>query len=300
MFSLDLTTSLLTWVPNNLLADLGINSLVNSTTVQDLNGDIYQVGGTSRMHPTPTTSEVKSHAVIFKFDVAAQTWVRKANFNTARENASVVLLPGNKLGIYGGQKYELNVLNPTQLVSVEIYDITSDVVTTSIGLVGERSKAASCYLQTGYTLIAGGFSNSGVENSELVHRADLGFSGSTGTMIHARYGHTVTPLPNGLVLITGGQGDAESPVTAEIFDPQAALYISYMSEQIVAGGTMQFTARTATGTATVIWTTSDPAVGTIDADGMFTSVAEGTTEVTATLSTDATVKAVARIRVLPL
>src|SRR5437762_2460957 len=42
---------------------------------------------------------------------------------------------------------------------------------------------------------------------------------NTGRMTSLRYNHTSTLMPNGKVLVIGGGGGANSPGTAEIFEP---------------------------------------------------------------------------------
>ena len=286
---LDLTTQRQTWMVNDKLQGLG--TMTNTSTIQDAVGNIYVIGG----NLAPNYPLKGSQATIFKFDVTTNTWTRMHDLSVAREGANLAILPGNKIGIYGGIR-----VPATPLTSVEIYDITTNTITSSVPLVGQRSQSAVSYLQTGYTLISGGFSNlTGIEDSELVHKADIDFSGSTGLMTMPRNGHTATSLPNGLVLIAGGSTPGAS-VSAEIFDPLAKLYVSYISEQIVMGQTMQFTAKDATGaTIAITWTSNKPEVASIDSNGLLTTLIEGNIEVTATSVADSTVTATVRISVLP-
>ena len=60
---------------------------------------------------------------------------------------------------------------------------------------------------------------------------------SAGTMSEARVEHAATALPDGRVLITGGQNLAGSLASAEIFDPAAAVPFRVLTESM---GTARF------------------------------------------------------------
>jgi hypothetical protein len=294
---LDLNTQLIQWFTNTSAIDAGLTILSGSSTIQDQDGNIWQIGGGNP--PTPVLPNGGSVSTIFKLDAKTLTWTRKHDLINVRENANIVILPNNKIGIYGG-KQVINSIT-TILDSVEIYDIINDSIEISTPLVGKRIKSTGTYLQTGYTLVAGG--NSGIatpEDSELVHKSDIGFSGSTGLMTVGRFGHTATPLPNGLVLVAGG-GTPEAQNTAEIFDPQTRLYISYTSEQILVGNTMQFSAKDATGNLLAVnWSVNKTDLAMIDSNGLLTTIANGNVEVSAISTSDSTIKAIVRIHILPM
>ena len=294
---LDLNTSFIHIIANDKLQ--GIGSMTGTSTIQDINGDIWQIGGQTQ--PGGTLPNGGSWATIFKFTVATQTWSRMHDMNTLRDGAGLAILPGNKIGIYGGEQYGVTV----PLESVEIYDEATDTCTASVDLVGQRVMASTTFLQTGYVLIAGGVNSKGSpEDSELAHNSLLNpvFSGSTGTMTTTRYGHTATPLGNGLVLMAGGNGNSSdgtimANTSAELFDPQAKLYINFTSEQIAVGGTMQFSALDATGaTVTPTWSVDNQTLATIDSTGLLTTLVAGEINITATSGTDS---ALVRIQILP-
>ena len=294
---LDLTTSRIIYFMNDKQTD---GSLTDSCTIQDANGDIWQLGGTL-MYATSTIAGNTSFPSIYKYDLVAGTWERKHDLITPRSSGSAVLLPGNKIGIYGGEELT-GTPSGQKLSSVEVYDIATDTVSATVPLVGGRTKASGVYLQTGYTLISGGISSSGPEDSELVHNTSSNFSGSTGLMTTPRTGHTTTLLNNGLVLVAGGSGGSTAPTTAELFDPQTKLYVIYAGEQIAVNGQpMQFSAKDSSGfELAVAWSVSDPSISTIDSKGLLTPVSEGAVTITASLVSDPTVIVNINIRVLPL
>lgn len=259
--------------------------------------------------PLPARNTPVSQAYVYKFNTTTLTWERKASLLTARTHATAVVLPGGKIGIYGGEKIDMvnpDDLSPNapttcqKLVSAEIYDIATNTMTASIDLVGNRNRAGGVMLQSGYALIAGGLDATGtIVDSELIHRADPAFSGSTGTMVHPRIGHVMTNLLNGRVLITGGHNNADPAIasSAEVFDPQAKLYVKYATEQIPLGATLQLSAFDDLGApVAVTWTTANATYGSVDASGLLTSTAPGTVEVTATGNG---LTAIVRIKVLP-
>lgn len=274
----------------------------DSSILQDANGNIWKIGG--RWGEFPNWDTWVSKPYILKYNPVNNTWTRKADLLTSRYDATLVLLPGNKIGIYGGTNISWNPSFPNtkteNLKSVEIYDIATDTISYSEAMVGERQQARSVYLQTGYTLIAGGADvDNLVVDTELVHRHDIGFSGSTGKMIHGRYGHSVVSLPNGLVLITGGTagviGDGVDE-TAEIYDPQSRLYIKYPTEVVVVGDTLQLSTEYAAG---VDWSLLDTDSASITNTGLLTANTVGVIEVKATAKDDSTLTAVIRITIIP-
>lgn len=267
------------------------DGLVFTSTIQDSNGNIYVIGGTSYGVISKSIWKYTLPNIDFPYGL----WAKQVDMNIARYDTSLLLLPGNKIGIYGG-KTDLN--NSTiSSASVEIFDIPTNKCSLSTNLVGDRSAATATYLQTGYVLVAGGV-NSYMESqdTQLVHNNELLFSGSTGIMTTARKYHSSVGLSNGLVLITGGEGSTNSKTSGELFDPQAALYISYKSEQMALGSQMQFNSRTATSSVIAIWSVDNTEVALIDSNGLLTSLKEGLVTVKATFGTDT---AIARIKIIP-
>ena len=263
------------------------NSVGNAPTIQDANGNVWLVGGTE------ITSEHKFVPYIFMYDVAAGTWSHRKDMAVPRAGTALVLQSGNRLGIYGG-----TLADGTASSAVEIYDIAADTISPAPALVGSRFNTSGVYLQTGFTLIAGGESaTDGVVSSEIVHRYDAtyNFSGSTGSMVHARSTHTVTPLSNGLVLIAGG-GDATANNTAEVYDPLTKLLVQFTTDTMVVSTTQAFST---TYTTAVSWSSSKPTVASVSASGTVTALLPGEVEITATANDDSTLTAVVRLRIIP-
>src|SRR6266446_7550324 len=58
-----------------------------------------------------------------------------------------------------------------------------------------------------------------VLNLHFIPRAEADHFTTTGSLNAARYGHTATLLPNGKVLVVGGQNDTNYLANAELYDP---------------------------------------------------------------------------------
>jgi hypothetical protein len=105
---------------------------------------------------------------------------------------------------------------------------TNDSIVATGSLNTARDAATATLLGNGLVLVAGGASNGRVLNTaELYNPAGNGGVGSwtaiTAKMTSPRYHHTATLLPNGWVLIVGGNDTtgANTLDSAEIYDPVA-------------------------------------------------------------------------------
>ncbi|MCG3133520.1 MAG: hypothetical protein HMLKMBBP_00698 [Planctomycetes bacterium] len=101
-------------------------------------------------------------------------------------------------------------------------------VTTGPAMLEERDFAAAAPLPNGKVLVTGGlrYSGSNAFYSDTAEILELGtFRTTFGRPVRRRAGHSLTPLPDGRVLVVGGvSAQSGFPATAEIFDPVSELF----------------------------------------------------------------------------
>ncbi|HLH76367.1 MAG TPA: kelch repeat-containing protein [Candidatus Binataceae bacterium] len=159
-----------------------------------------------------------------------------SSMNTAREFAAAVLLPNGNVLIAGGQDS-----SGIALASTEIYDAANNCFAgvggtacaseTAPAMNTAREFETATLLPNGKVLIAGGDDSAGnvVASTELYDPVHNCFAGASGTacasqttpvMVAPREYATASLLPNGKVLIAGGQDVNSNPLNStELYDP---------------------------------------------------------------------------------
>jgi hypothetical protein len=137
---------------------------------------------------------------------------------TPRSDAAAVLMPNGKVLIAGGS-------GPTSalLASSEIYDPSTNTFESATpSMKTPRRAATATLLPNGKVLIAGGSTTGGfpVSSTELYDPTTNTFAtGATPNMNTAREFATATLLPNGRVLIAGGDdGGSNNFSSTEVYD----------------------------------------------------------------------------------
>ncbi len=132
--------------------------------------------------------------------------------NSGRESATATLLTNGKVLIAGGQLALEDVLRSTELYDPAANTFAPSNSTASMKNNG-RVVATATLLSNGQVLIAGGQDLVGphlynsVRTTELYDPDTNTFAASTPSMNTARDSATATLLPNGKVLIAGGNSD---------------------------------------------------------------------------------------------
>lgn len=177
-------------------------------------------GGTS-------TNTVAALATAEFYDPTAQTFTRlagpSASMTTPRFEHAATLLPNGQVLLTGGRSY---LSNPSGSIfnSAEVFDPVARTFTAlPAAMTTPRYGHTIALLPNGSVLVAGGFSSTGTtpgatNSAEFYNPATGNFTRNSTTMTTARMGHTATVLPNGLVLLAGGQnGSVAAFGSAELY-----------------------------------------------------------------------------------
>jgi hypothetical protein len=157
------------------------------------------------------------------YDPQTNSWTQTPAMTFARSRHIAALLPNGKVLIAGGRTQPA----PT-LAAAELYDPQTNMWTLTGSMSEPRDNFAAVRLQDGRVLVSGG--GSGGPNGPFLQKTAEIYDFGTGTwstvhhMANARFGHRLTLLNDGRVLVTGGANSGGHCVyqpTAEIFDPQS-------------------------------------------------------------------------------
>ena len=176
------------------------------------------------------------------YDPVANTWTPTPPMSVARAHHTATLLPDGKVLVVGGENVQY-LVEPT----AEVYDpATNTWAAPRTQPLAPRSQHTATLLPSGLVLIAGGFdivnglltpANTAELYDPVLHTTTTTVSdGNGGTttvttitggldftatapMAFAHYGQSATPLPDGRVVIVGG-----NTTQTEIYDPVAATW----------------------------------------------------------------------------
>jgi hypothetical protein len=137
------------------------------------------------------------------------------------------LVAGNAQ-IQGGQTLTLLRSGKVLMVGTsqpQLYDPDTDAWSSAATMAYPRHTHTATLLNDGRVLIAGGFAETGsggnpqTDTTEIYDPAANGW-GRGGTMMATRAFHTATPLPDGRVLVVGGQAaNGDYLPSTELYDP---------------------------------------------------------------------------------
>ena len=130
-------------------------------------------------------------------------------------------LPGGGVLVVGG----LSALNDFPMISADIYDSTTESFTEATGRMSvAREAPLAAPLPDGRVLVAGGFNGDTVNRSAEIYDPTTQTFAPVGTlpdqqMSIPRYAAVAAPLPDGTVLIAGGQTSYSGDIraSAEVF-----------------------------------------------------------------------------------
>ena len=202
------------------------------------NGKVLVAGGESGGYAFASTE---------LYDPATGVWTPTGSMKTAREGHTATLLPNGKVLVAGGYYYDVNG-NYVLLASAELYDPATGTWTPTANLKAARDGHTATLLPNGKVLVAGGYKVievvvDGIPTSEGISLASAelydpatGVWTPTANLKAARDGHTATLLPNGKVLVAGGEEEVEELLisdlssgalllaSAELYDPATGVW----------------------------------------------------------------------------
>ena len=127
------------------------------------------------------------------------------------------------------------------------------------------------------------------DRGELIADAEVEWSTSDPAVASVNEEGLVTAVANGITLITAQSGTATASATVTVIQAADGITLEPSEVTLIAiGETAQLTASVVDDRGELIaeagveWSTSDPAVATVDGDGLVTAVSNGTAQITAT------------------
>jgi N-acetylneuraminic acid mutarotase len=237
---------------NNSWASTGPLHLARSSATMAVlaTGKVLLAAGPQNGCPTPNTGLSQAEV----YDPATGVWTVTGNTSVPRYANFISLLPSGKMLLAGGTGIG------GALTSVDLYDpntgtfsLTGSMSAARQSSAGTGDNGATPLLTNGQVLVAGGSNPSTFFSSSELYSSASGTWAPTGSLNTARTYNTATLLQDGRVLAVGGLGTGSVTLgSAEIYTPK------------------------------VSWTSSNPAVATIDQNGLATAVGTGTTTIDAT------------------
>jgi hypothetical protein len=185
------------------------------------NGSVLAAGGTGDNGGALASSEL--------YNPGSGTWTVTGSMNVARVSAQAVLLTNGTVLTMGGC-INNDCLGSTT-ASAELYNPANGTWTSTGSMVKSRAEFVAALLPNGKVLVAGGctaYNANGctaVTAAAEVYNPATGKWSSTGAMRAARMSMTATLLPNGNVLVAGGQTAANDALgSAELYNPTAKTF----------------------------------------------------------------------------
>ena len=159
------------------------------------------------------------------YDPSSGSWTATGTMVSPRHWHTATLLPDGKVLVAGGRGGARGLL----LASAELYDPSTGSWTATGSMGRVRGDHTATLLPDGKVLVAGGVgsSSAGVDypataSAELYDPASGSWT-ATGSMVSPRAEHTATLLPDGEVLVAGGDKQlsptAMVVASAELYDP---------------------------------------------------------------------------------
>lgn len=184
-------------------------------------GRVLVTGGETSLGSSST-----SLAASEVYNPATDTWGTARSLGTARSAQTATTLSDGRVLVIGGEARSGGA-TANSLAAAEVYNPTTDTWSTAQAMDSSRVNHTATLLPDGQVLAIGGrdgdsASGKTLSSAAIYNPANNSWS-ATKTMSAAREGQTATLLPNGRVLVVGGEargaGGSTSLAAAEIYDP---------------------------------------------------------------------------------
>lgn len=240
------------------------------------------------------------------YDPGSNSWIPAGSLSLARSDATAALLDDGRVLLAGGP--ESNCPNPNHgLNEAEIFNPATNLWSVLPNLSINRYDNFIAKMPDGRVLLAGGrtINAAFTASADVFNPATNTFS-LTAPMAVARGtpsgrgdNGTAAVLPNGQVIVAGGQDNATALSTTELFNPLTSTWSttgslltarSSNTMTLLNNGLVMVVGGQSAGVPLasvelyrqpIVWTSSDPNVASIDQNGMATAHALGTTTITA-------------------
>ncbi|MDO9313538.1 MAG: IPTL-CTERM sorting domain-containing protein [Burkholderiaceae bacterium] len=150
-----------------------------------------------------------------QYDPAGNSWSAAGNLTAGRAYHTATLLANGKVLVTGGYNGSIVVNSP------EIYDPGTNTWTAAGPMLQARYLHTATLLANGKVLVAGGYKNllnDGQTNTAELYDPGTNTWSPAGVLADVRSLHTATLLPDGRVLVTGGNNGG--PIgTSETYNP---------------------------------------------------------------------------------
>jgi N-acetylneuraminic acid mutarotase len=187
------------------------------TAIRLANGKVLVVGGAAT---DPWTSSAEL------YDPESGTWTPTGFLNTLRSSHTATLLDDGRVLVVGGSSY-----SPPLLASAELYDPGTGTWSLTGSLETARSGHTAVLMADGKVIVSGGTTRSGILISWLssaeIYDPEKGSWSTTGSLEIERSAHTLSLLPGGKVLATGGTHWTtyqDAIAITEIYDPKTEVW----------------------------------------------------------------------------
>jgi N-acetylneuraminic acid mutarotase len=180
------------------------------TATRLASGKVLVAGGATAAMDALNSSEI--------YDPTTKIWTLGAKMVTARSDYASLMLGTGKVLFMGGEN-----INGVSIKNAELYNPSSGAFTVTGSMTASREEHTAVLLANGNVLVSGGnkltlTTQTPLASAELYNPA-TGTWTATGSMSHARSGHTSTVLHNGNVVNAGGSDAVNELNSAELYTP---------------------------------------------------------------------------------